>query len=307
MPADAQTALIGIDWGTTSFRAYRVDPTGAVIDEVEAAEGITNPPPGGFEQTFERYVGPWADQYPGAPILASGMITSRNGWCETPYANAPAGAVELAAALTEHRTGAGHTIRFISGLLGADRSGSPDVMRGEETQLVGCAATGISDGIFVMPGTHSKWATVAASRLTGFRTYMTGEVFAVMRQHSLLGAFIDDNDWSNAAFEEGIRASLAGSDSILHLLFTARSLVLTEHLPASASSAYLSGLLIGEELRAAKADLRDDGSVTVVGSGALVDRYVAALTIAGIPAKPAPDAAVARGHFEIAKEAGLLQ
>lgn len=299
-------ALIGIDWGTTSFRAYRIAADGTVIDSVEAAEGIANPPAGGFEETFDRRVGPWLDKPGQLPVVVSGMISSRNGWRETPYIRAPADAAAFGAALTEHVSRAGHLLHFVPGLICDDPSGNPDVMRGEETQLVGCLALGVPDGLFVMPGTHSKWAMTQKGRLQGFRTYMTGEVFAVMRLHSLLGAFFDGEAWSEAAFADGVAASLADKDSVLHRLFTVRSRVLDRRMAADDTAAYLSGILIGEELRAGLADLADDADLTVVGAGALVDRYLAALAVAGVGARPAPDAAVARGHCEIAKQAGLL-
>ncbi|MEM8587874.1 MAG: 2-dehydro-3-deoxygalactonokinase [Pseudomonadota bacterium] len=299
-------ALIGIDWGTTSFRAYQIAADGMIIDTVEAAEGIANPPAGGFEETFERHVGPWLDDGAPLPVVASGMISSRNGWRETPYLKAPADAAAFGASLTEHVSEAGRRLHFVSGLICDDASGNPDVMRGEETQLIGCMALGVPDGLFVMPGTHSKWAMTQNGRLLGFRTYMTGEVFAVMRAHSLLGAFIGCEAWSEAAFANGVAASLADKDSVLHRLFTVRSRVLDQRMAADDTAAYLSGILIGEELRAGLADLAGDAELTVVGAGALVDRYLAALAVAGVAARPASDAAVARGHYEIAKRAGLL-
>lgn len=299
-------ALIGIDWGTTSFRAYQIAADGRVIDTVEAAEGIANQPAGGFERTFDRYVGPWFDDGAPLPVVASGMISSRNGWHETPYLKAPADAAAFGAALTEHVSQAGRRLHFVSGLICDDPSGNPDVMRGEETQLIGCLALGVPDGLFVMPGTHSKWAMTHEGRLLGFQTYMTGEVFAVMREHSLLGAFIAGDAWSEAAFTDGLATSRADKDSVLHRLFTVRSRVLDQRMAADDTAAYLSGILIGEELRAGLADLAADAELTVVGAGALVDRYLAALAVAGVNARPAPDAAVARGHYEIAKQAGLI-
>jgi len=302
----SRPALIGIDWGTTSFRAYQIAADGTVIDTVEAAEGIANPPTGGFEQTFDRHVGPWLDDGAPLPVVASGMISSRNGWRETPYLKAPADAAAFGAALTAHVSQAGRRLHFVSGLICDDPSGNPDVMRGEETQLIGCLALGVPDGLFVMPGTHSKWAMTEEGRLLGFRTYMTGEVFAVMREHSLLGVFIDADAWSEAAFADGVAASLTDKDSVLHRLFTVRSRVLDRRMAADDTAAYLSGILIGEELRAGLAGLTEGADLTVVGAGALVDRYLAALKVAGVGARPAPDAAVARGHYEIARQAGLI-
>jgi len=304
---DNRPVLIGIDWGTTSFRAYRIGADGAVIEVVASAEGITNVPAGGFEETFEAHVGPWLAENSALPVLASGMITSRNGWFETGYVEAPAGAAELAAGLVDHETQAGRILHFAPGLICHDPTGNPDVMRGEETQMVGCLALGVPDGTFVMPGTHSKWATTVGGRLTGFQTFMTGEVYAVMVNHSLLGKLIPGDGWSETAFANGVDASLAGRDSILHLLFMARSRVLIDVMKATDITAYLSGLLIGEELRSGIGGLTDGAQISVVGGGALVDRYLAAMSTTSIVAKPAPSDAVARGHFEIAKHAGLIQ
>jgi len=178
--------FIALDWGTSSFRAYLVAPDGGVIDSRASPQGILSVPPGGFEPAFEQHVAGWDTSL---PVLASGMITSRQGWREVPYATAPAGLPELAAGLTTLRTVSGRTIAFVPGVSYRDRAGVPDVIRGEETQIVGAAggmAAGGS-GLYVTRGTHCKWLVVEGGRITRFATFMTGELFAVLKEHSILG------------------------------------------------------------------------------------------------------------------------
>src|SRR5215475_12064003 len=150
-------SLIAVDWGTTSLRAYRVDAAGAIVDRLEAPAGIMQVPKGDFGGTFDRLVGPWLGQGR-LPVVASGMIGSRQGWREAPYAECPAGAADLAGKLVSVTSPAGHEVRLVPGVMRTDADGVPDVMRGEETQIVGCLADGDPPRrIFVLPGTHSKW------------------------------------------------------------------------------------------------------------------------------------------------------
>jgi 2-dehydro-3-deoxygalactonokinase len=178
-------ALIGLDWGTTSFRAYRLDRSGDALEARSAPAGILRVPGGDFEGVFEREVGPWLSERPALPVIASGMITSRQGWVEVPYCPCPAGSAEIARALYRHETRAGRTIHFVPGLSIVGADGVPDVIRGEETQIVGAIGdeAGAASGcrLLVLPGTHSKWALVEGSRLVWFATFMTGELFGVLK------------------------------------------------------------------------------------------------------------------------------
>ncbi|MEM9574545.1 MAG: 2-dehydro-3-deoxygalactonokinase, partial [Pseudomonadota bacterium] len=153
--AVSEPALIGIDWGTSSLRAFLIGAKGEVLDRISKAQGIMHVEDGNFEETFQELVENWLE-HGKLPVVASGMITSRNGWVETPYVNVPAGSAELAAALVSLETRSGVTINFITGMT-TEHEGAPDVMRGEETQIIGASALGMDDGVFVMPGTHSKW------------------------------------------------------------------------------------------------------------------------------------------------------
>jgi len=305
-----RAALIGIDWGTTSFRAYRIAADGAVLEAHAAPAGILKVAERAFEAVLERELGPWLAADPALPVIASGMITSRQGWVEVPYCACPAGSGELAAALLRHATGSGRAIHFVPGLslIGAD--GVPDVIRGEETQILGQ----LEDGggrerrAIVLPGTHSKWALVEDGRITWFATFMTGEVFGVLREHSILGRLMAGDAPDDAAFARGLAYAREGPGGLLKRLFSARTLGLFDRLPASGGASYLSGLLIGSEIAEALPCLPAgaQGEVTVIGDSALAERYRQAIEATGLRARTGAADAGARGQLLIARAAGPL-
>ncbi|WP_425403646.1 2-dehydro-3-deoxygalactonokinase [Hwanghaeella sp.] len=319
MPTGNSAALIGLDWGTTSLRAHLLDASGAVIERRSSAEGILADHKGGFEGTFGRVAGDWVARAPGLPVIASGMITSRNGWVETPYVRVPAGVDELASSLVPHDLSPASRIHFVCGMDYDPVDGTPDIMRGEETQIAGCLERGSGgegeEGLFVMPGTHSKWVSVRGRRLDKFDTYMTGEVYAVLKGHSILGRLMEKSAGPlGTGFDQGVSARLESDGSLLRHVFSARTMALFDRVAPDQVADYLSGLLIGEEVRSA---LKDCGSgsgsgsgagatVTIVGDGALTERYRRALELAGVAAVPAPEDAAALGHFAIARQAGLI-
>ena len=310
-------ALIGLDWGTTSFRAYRLDRQGAVLEAKSAAAGILKIPGGDFEAALEREIGPWLADAPGVPVIAAGMITSRQGWVEVPYCSCPAGSAEIAGALLRHETGAGRTIHFVPGLSIVGADGVPDVIRGEETQIIGAVGGAVGGEVgdapgrrlLVLPGTHSKWALVEHGRLVWFATFMTGELFAVLREHSILGRLMAGADDDDAAYGRGL-AYARGSGGLLRRLFSARTLCLFGELPERGVASYLSGLLVGTELREALECLgpsATDEEITVIGGAELCGRYLAAIEAAGLRGRRAAEDAGARGLFVIARAAGLIR
>lgn len=296
-------ALIGIDWGTSSLRAFLIGAGGEVLDQVYRPQGIMHVENGDFEGSFRDLIGPW-DGIQDLPVIASGMITSRNGWVETPYVSVPSGVQDLANALVTHQTSDGTTVTFVTGMT-TEHDGAPDVMRGEETQIIGASALGMSDGVFVMPGTHSKWITVKGDLIDDYVTFMTGEVFAALRHHTILGTLVEEGPFQEKAFRMGCAVGLAEGSELLHDLFGVRTLPLFEKIGGEMVEDYLSGLLIGAEVKGA--DVANiSGPITIVGRDDLADRYEIALNVAGVESKRAPDDIVARGHFLIAKAAGLL-
>ncbi|HLG46720.1 MAG TPA: 2-dehydro-3-deoxygalactonokinase [Reyranella sp.] len=258
--------LIAVDWGTSALRGARLDGTGKVLEERSAPLGILNVPNGDFAGVFEAQFSDWMKA--GTRCLISGMAGSRQGWAEAPYVACPAGPDELANHLHWIER---DRIALVPGL--SDTQGDvPDVMRGEEVQIFGAMRlAGLGDGLFVLPGTHSKWATVRGGKVTGFRTFMTGEVYGLFAQHSILARTLDANaSLDEAAFRRGV-AKAGNSDGLLHNAFGVRALGLFGRLSPAESASYLSGLLIGEEL--GRQALRSDGDVIVIGASALVARY----------------------------------
>lgn len=299
--------LIGVDWGTTSFRAHLLTAAGEAVDRFADGGGILSVKGGDFEQYLLERIEGWNRAHGRLPIMASGMITSRNGWVETPYLEAPIGPADLAKALHELVLGNGQSIHFVTGLAIEDEDGVPDVMRGEETELMGqLASSGRQSGIFVTPGTHSKWAEVDGGKLTGFQTYMTGEVFSAVRQHTILGHLIPGEVEDEAGFVAGVRARLDATGSLLHQLFSARSMPLFERMPLEWIAPYLSGLLIGEEIMTALAHYQCK-SVCVIGRGDLVRLYEIALGEASCAVCVAEAGQAMRGQLELARLAGVIR
>jgi 2-dehydro-3-deoxygalactonokinase len=237
------------------------------------------------------------------------MIGSRQGWIEAPYCNCPADFSAVANSLTQVP---GTRLAIVPGLMCRDADGVPDVMRGEETQVLGalCEADAALS-VAVLPGTHSKWVIAGARGVERFSTFMTGELYAVLREHSILGKLAAPGS-DDAALDEGVRRSLRRNAALSHDLFSARTLVLAGELAAQGVSDYLSGLLLGAEIASALRWLEQSGvtekiELTIVGEDALVERYRRALALAEIDAKPGPPKAAARGLWRIANKAGMLQ
>ena len=259
--------MIAVDWGTSNFRAARIRD-GEVIGRVATGPAMLGVPPGGFADALRSALGPWLDDGE-RHVLLAGMVGSRQGWVEAPYLPCPADLSTLASA-TVPVPFQDAEVRLVPGLAAIDSTGVPEVMRGEEVQLLG-ADTG-ADALVCLPGTHSKWARIEVGRIVGFTTHMTGEVFAMLRQHTILGRLMQDGEDRPAAFLRGVdRASEPGG--LLHHLFGVRTLGLIEALPALEARSYLSGLLIGHELAAAA----PQGPVHLIGSVELCTRYAAAL------------------------------
>jgi 2-dehydro-3-deoxygalactonokinase len=301
--------LIAIDWGSSSFRAYLMSPDAHVLDEVASADGIGSVAVGAYPTTLERLIGQWLHAHPSLPVVASGMVGSRHGWREAAYVKCPAGPREVAAQLTPVEAD-GRRVHLAAGLSYVDEAGQPDVMRGEETEIFGIADAGAR--LIVLPGSHSKWAKVDGDRVVAFKTFVTGELFAALRDHTVAGAFARaaPSKRSGEAFSLGVRrgaaaAACEGESGLLGLMFGARSLPLMGALPEDDAGEYLSGLLIGAEIGEARR-LFPGEAPHIAGAEALVARYLAAFQAVEVLARPAPTRAAARGLFRIARDGGLL-
>jgi 2-dehydro-3-deoxygalactonokinase len=268
--------LIAIDWGTSSLRGALIAPDGRVVEERAFARGILTVDAGGFPAVFETCFGDW--MMPDALCLIAGMAGSQQGWLEAPYCPCPAGFDDVAARLAWVVPG---QIAIVPGL-SIDAGGIPDVMRGEETQVFGALQLlELNDARLVLPGTHSKWVTVTDRKITHFSSWMTGEFYALLRQHSILSRTLPAGEPATdpEAFAQGVAYALRG-EGLLHTAFSARTLALFKRMAPDALPSYLSGLVIGEELRC-QALTRAD-SVVIVGADALVTRYEQALALLGV-------------------------
>jgi 2-dehydro-3-deoxygalactonokinase len=278
--------LVAVDWGTSSLRGALLDRDGKVLQERSFARGILTVEPGGFPAAFAECFGDWMQEQ-GTLCLMAGMVGSRQGWQEAPYCPCPAGFAQVVASLSWLEPG---RIAIVPGLC-CEHAGVPhdpvlgsvpDVMRGEETQILGAMRLlGLQDGIVVLPGTHSKWVTVQDGLIRSFSTFMTGEFYALLKQHSILGRTMPAQDGmpDDAAFALGVQLALR-SEGLLGTAFSARTLALFNRLQPAQLPDYLSGLVIGEELRSRKPDSRTP--VVLVGSDGLTRRYQQALALQGI-------------------------
>lgn len=296
-------SLVALDWGTSSLRAAHLDAQGQVLEERTSADGILNVAPGQFATVFIATCGRWlrtTDTF----CLISGMAGSRQGWMEAPYCPCPAGFDDIARSLAWLPALPGPAgdvrIAFVPGL-SCEHDGVPDVMRGEEVQVFGALRiAGLADATVVLPGTHSKWVTVRGQRIERFRTFMTGEFFALLRQHSILSRTMAAKDGSLdlPAFDQGVDRALNGT-SLLATAFSARTLALFGKMSATALPSYLSGLVIGEELRSQAAP---GDTVLVVGAPALTQRYARALGHCGMKAHCMGPQATWQGLHAVAQQ-----
>jgi 2-dehydro-3-deoxygalactonokinase len=290
--------LIAVDWGTTSLRGARLDAQGLAIETRQFPQGVMHVTPGTFESVFNTCFGDWLAD-PAALCLISGMAGSRQGWQEAPYCPCPANLDELTHHLLWLQPG---RIALVPGLScsGQDALHTPDVMRGEEVQIWGALhLTQRDSATLVLPGTHSKWVQVEHGRVTRFSTFMTGEVFALLSQHSILSKTLDlTAPFDAGAFVQGVESSQSPG-SLLHKLFAVRTLGLFDRLPTSALASYLSGLLIGNELHAQSLP-SDADPVLLIGSDVLTQRYTLALQHLNTPSQCLGAEATWAGLFALA-------
>jgi 2-dehydro-3-deoxygalactonokinase len=341
----ARAALIALDWGTTSLRAYLLDTAGNVLDTRESTAGIMNLPraaaQGGFDAAFDAVCGAWLDSAPDLPVIAAGMVGSAQGWLEAPYVDAPTNADALVAGIVRVETARGVLLHIVPGVL--QRGELPNVMRGEETQIFGAlgthaapeaatvtstATTQASAGnaangataqdapraLIGLPGTHAKWVVVRGDQIERFHTFMTGEIFAALRGHTILGRTMVSPDRPDTeAFLRGVNiAREKGQAGLLATVFSSRTLGLTGQLKSEQQPDYLSGLLIGHELAGLDAMLAQQQTglaghaLRLIGNEALCERYRLALTQFGCTQADLVKQATEHGLWRIAIQAGLV-
>ena len=279
-------AYAAVDWGTSSFRLWLMDPAGRILAERRSGEGMTSAAKMGFPQVLESHL--QAVEAPAdLPVIICGMAGARQGWTEAGYVDVPAllpavlsGAVEVPES--------NRRVHILPGLAqGAPEA--PDVMRGEETQLLGAIGGSAPSGEqnVCMPGTHSKWVHLSGETVSGFSTYMTGELFEVASKHSVLAHSLADArsfDGDHPVFTAAVRAAFKAPQRLTNLLFTVRSGMLLAGLTATDAAARLSGVLIGAEIAGGLSSSGSQAaSIRLVASGRLQGLYEGAFAAVSLP------------------------
>ncbi|AKC87586.1 2-dehydro-3-deoxygalactonokinase [Pseudoxanthomonas suwonensis] len=298
--------MIAVDWGGSRLRAYWLDADGAVLERRRSDEGALACH-GRFGKVLGALIAGWDDPL----VVMAGMVGARGGWIEVPYVRCPADAPALAAGmlrLDASREASGLVRRQLWCVPGMADHTTPvgDVMRGEETQIVGLPDTlGRGTHTVCLPGTHSKWVRVRDGAIVHISTALTGELYGLLRAHSILGRSIPDGEpgLDTEAFDAGLECSRDPASGLLHDLFGVRTASLFGHFPPPALASYLSGVLIGHELQAALAGL--PAPVHLVGNEALVERYAHALQARGIAVHRHPEELAAAGMHRLARARGL--
>ncbi|MGE7371353.1 2-dehydro-3-deoxygalactonokinase [Neorhizobium sp. NPDC001467] len=303
---ERRPAYAAVDWGTSSFRLWLIDADGGVVGERRSGEGMTTAAKTGFSGILESHLAALSAPRD-LPVIICGMAGARQGWVEAGYVDVPAPlpAVLTAAAVVRD---AQRDIRILPGI--AQRGAAPDVMRGEETQLLGARDPSVSgEQLFCMPGTHSKWVRLSGETVSGFASFMTGELFDVISKHTILshalaeaGAF----DGSHPAFLAAVGAVFEEPARATNLVFTVRSGQLLDGLDATGAAARLSGTLIGAEIAGGMADgwqrRKLDAPIRLIVSGRLSDLYQAAFDTLNLPYNTVDaDDAVRRGLSQAAR------
>jgi 2-dehydro-3-deoxygalactonokinase len=269
--------FIAGDWGTSRLRLYLCDASGAVLARTEG-EGAAA---GGHAMRFAAAVAAWDGEHGTLPAVLGGMVGSTIGWKDVPYLACPARPEAIAGAALRFEQD-GRAIAIVPGL----RCAGPDVMRGEEVQILGALrldpALARGRHVFCMPGTHAKWVTVEDGAVLDFNTALSGELFELLRKHSVLARDSGGVDVKSAAFALGLKTVREAGRDLLHLLFGARARVVTGEMAKADAASYLSGLIIGADVaggvaRAGKSD------VILICTPALAALYGAALADYGVP------------------------
>lgn len=291
--------FVGVNWGSTNFRAMLIGADGSMLDEYAAPAGVVALDRNGMIKQMDDLAGRWPKK---GPVYASGMIGSNVGWIEVPYAEAPAGCSDFAAATVPTRIG--NVAADIVPGIACRRSfdGEPDVLRGEEIELMGLVALGAADGWVALPGTHTKWARLENGHVVDFFTSMSGEIFDRLTAKGLLSSIVTDEATDGPAFQKGVAAGRARRLSLGTLLFGARAQVVRGMLAKSGAASYIRGLLIGSEIADALAvypALRK-GVVPLVGNFPLCKLYASALRTEGVFSEPIESrAACVRGFYAL--------
>jgi 2-dehydro-3-deoxygalactonokinase len=274
-----------------------------IVERVVSDDGVSRLRPGQHRDVFLRQCGAWLAREPHLPVFLVGMVGSREGWAVAPYVTCPADVHQIAGGMIAVEAVDNRAAYIVPGLFCEPATTAADVLRGEETLVLG---VGVENGLICLPGTHSKWVLMFGGRIVRFATYITGEMYALLRKHSMIGRPASEPS-DPAGFELGLGAAMRNSGEsltrrvgLLHLLFGARAAVVSDHMPAELLGPYLSGLLTGDEVNGALSQFPHSSSVTIVASSPRADLYAEALRRRGIDTEVfRPEEALIKGISRI--------
>lgn len=279
MTAATTIDFIALDWGTSNVRAYAIDAAGQIVAEATSDKGMGQLQPDQFEPTLMELIGPWLESDTVRKIYACGMVGARGGWQEAIYGKVPF-AVDRELNLTKVAT---HDPRLNVHIVpGLCQSMPEDVMRGEETQIFGFMRQHPDfAGTIILPGTHSKWVEVRDRQVTGFKTYMTGEMFNLLSEQSVVRLSTATKGWDGDAFIAGVNDATDHPQDFTNLVFSLRAKSLLAGLTPVQSRSMLSGLLMGMEIKSGMNSF-STAQVAIVGGAKLMSIYGQAFAQFGI-------------------------
>lgn len=307
--------MIGLDWGTSSLRAFLIGSEGTILADRNGSDGIMAVGPdtddlrGDFSQIAQAAIGDWLTVHSNLPILACGMIGSTQGVAEAGYLDLPAELGTMGGHLTTVPLTIGD-LHIVPGLQKPPTdTTAPDVIRGEETQLLGLLTPEQTEPTTViLPGTHTKWVSCSGQQVTDFSTSMSGEIFGLLTRSSILSRLAEPTDeFHTDAFDWGLSVGADHPAALTSSIFTARTWALDGRLPAQAINDYLSGMIIGAEVASQLTTTTETAApVIVCGTPDLTMRYTRALRQRGQHTIQADPRAAATGLYRIAEQSGLV-
>jgi 2-dehydro-3-deoxygalactonokinase len=270
---------IAVDWGTTNLRAWGLASGGTVLCAASSARGMGKLARAEFEPALLELIERWLPQTGVTPVIACGMVGARQGWIEAPYQAAPCPPLVADRIVYPTTRDPRLKVAILPGV--SQAKPHSDVMRGEETQIAGfLSGRPAFEGVVCLPGTHTKWVGIGAGKIMNFQTFMTGELFDLLRFHSVLRHSLDSTSWDQNAFNKEVISAFANPQGLAARLFGIRADTLLSSLPPSEGNARLSGSLIGAELAAAR-DFFERQEIVIIGNSIQADIYKQALGTLG--------------------------
>lgn len=273
---------IAVDWGTSNLRVWLMATDGSVVQNLSSDDGMGTLKPADFEPALLSLISdhlPENTQTTPIPVIASGMVGARQGWAEAPYATAPCTPPTVANAITAPTNDPRIQVHILPGVMQIKPA---DVMRGEETQIAGfLSANPKFDGVLCLPGTHCKWVRISAGEIVSFQTYMTGEMFALLADQSVLRHSVTTSDLDTPTFTASVADAMSNPERTAARLFSIRAGSLVADLEPTKARATLSGLLIGMELAGSRPYWLGM-EVAIIGASKLANLYKQALTDQGV-------------------------